>query len=168
VIAAGSNHRTARLIAVVAGLVGLFLALAATRPDAYHVERALEIAAPTDRVYRVLGDVEQLADIFMLFGQPVARLVKAGKAKITIDERVLNQKLGTKLEIESPMKSTSTCAITLVRTSTGSTVTWAMDGSHNFAGRVIGMLVNMDKMLGADLDKGLAQLKFVAEAAPRC
>ena len=148
---------------VIAGLVGLFLAVAARRPAGYHVERALEVAAPTDRVFRVLGDVEQLADVFMLFGQPVARLVKAGKARITIDERVPDQKLGTKLEIESPMKSTSTCAITLVRTSTGSTVTWAMDGSHNFAGRMIGMLVNMDKMLGADLEKGLARLKAVAE-----
>jgi hypothetical protein len=38
-----------------------------------------------------------------------------------------------------------------------------MDGKHNFIGKAFGMFMDMDNMLGADIEKGLAQLKSVAE-----
>ena len=38
-----------------------------------------------------------------------------------------------------------------------------MAGNHNFIGKAFGVFMNMDKMLGADLDKSLARLKTVAE-----
>ncbi|EPX63919.1 hypothetical protein D187_005052 [Cystobacter fuscus DSM 2262] len=41
--------------------------------------------------------------------------------------------------------------------------TWSMAGNHNFLGKAFGLFMNMDKMLGSDLEKGLAQLKTVAE-----
>jgi hypothetical protein len=39
-----------------------------------------------------------------------------------------------------------------------------MAGSNNFTGKAFGMLMNMDKMIGDDFDKGLAQLKAVSES----
>jgi hypothetical protein len=39
-----------------------------------------------------------------------------------------------------------------------------MDGNHNFIGKAFGMFMDMDRMLGADIEKGLAELKTVAEA----
>jgi len=42
-------------------------------------------------------------------------------------------------------------------------VTWSMDGNHNFIGKAFGMFMDMDKMLGNDIEKGLAQLKTVTE-----
>ena len=67
------------------------------------------------------------------------------------------------------MASTATCALTIASTPTGSFVTWAMDGNHNFIGKAFGLFMDMDKMLGTDIEKGLAQLKTVAEGkqAPR-
>ena len=38
-----------------------------------------------------------------------------------------------------------------------------MAGSHNFIGKAFGAFMNIDNMLGADLEKGLAQLKAIAE-----
>jgi hypothetical protein len=38
-----------------------------------------------------------------------------------------------------------------------------MDGNHNFIGKAMGMFMNMDKMLGSDIEKGLARLKTLAE-----
>jgi hypothetical protein len=61
------------------------------------------------------------------------------------------------------MASTATCALTLAGTPTGSFVTWSMDGKHNFIGKAFGIFMDMDKMLGTDIEKGLAQLKTVAE-----
>ena len=39
-----------------------------------------------------------------------------------------------------------------------------MDGNHNFLGKAMGVFMNIDGMLGADIEKGLVELKTVAEA----
>jgi len=88
---------------------------------------------------------------------------EVGKGKMTIEESVPGQKVGMKLEFVEPMESTATCALTLAGTPTGSSVTWSMDGNHNFMGKAFGMFMDMDNMLGTDIEKGLAQLKTVAE-----
>ena len=88
---------------------------------------------------------------------------EVGKGKLTIEESVPGQKVGMKLEFVEPMESTATCALTLAGTPTGSFVTWSMDGNHNFIGRAFGVFMDMDNMLGTDIEKGLAQLKTVAE-----
>ena len=171
----------------VAGVLVLFVAVVATRPSTYHVERKLEVAAPADLVFGVLNDLHQFAGVLVLFGSPWEKLdpnmqktfegpaagvgqsyawsgKKVGKGKMTIEESVPGQKVGIKLEFVKPMKSTSTCALTLAASPAGSRVTWSMAGNHNFIGKAFGLFMNMDKMLGADLEKGLAQLKTVAEA----
>jgi hypothetical protein len=173
------------LISVV-GVLVIFVAVVATRPSAYHVERKLAVAAPADLVFGVLNDLHQFAGVLVLFGSPLEKLnpnmektfagpaagvgqsyawsgKDVGKGKMTIEESVPGQKVGMKLEFVKPMASTSICALTVADTPTGSFVTWSMDGNHNFIGKAFGMFMDMDKMLGTDIEKGLAQLKTVAE-----
>ena len=38
-----------------------------------------------------------------------------------------------------------------------------MDGPNMFMGKVMGMFMNMDKLIGKDFENGLAGLKHVAE-----
>ena len=167
----------------VAGLLVVFAAVAATRPSAYHVERKLEVAAPADLVFGVLNDLHQFAGVFVLFGEkldpnmpkifegPATGVGQsfawsgkdAGTGRMTIEASVPGQKVGIKLEFMKPMASTATCALTLAGTPTGSFVTWSMDGNHNFIGKAFGLFMDMDNMLGTDIEKGLAQLKTVAE-----
>ena len=177
-----------KILIGVAGVLILFAAVAATRPSAYHVERKLEVAAPTDLVFGVLNDLHQFAGVLVLFGSPWEKAdpnmlktfegpaagagqsvawsgnMQVGKGKMTIEESVPGQKVGMRLEFVKPMKSTATCALTLVGTPTGSLVTWSMDGNHNFIGKAFGIFMDMDNMLGSDIERGLAQLKTVAEA----
>ena len=175
----------------VAGVVVLFVAVVATRPSAYHVERKLEVAAPADLVFGVLNDLHQFAGVLVLFGSPWEKLDpnmqktfegpaagvgqsyawsgnrEVGKGKMTIEESVPGQKVGIKLEFVEPMESTATCALTLAGTPAGSFVTWSMDGNHNFIGKAISLFMDMDNMLGTDIEKGLAQLKTAAEEAAK-
>jgi hypothetical protein len=44
-------------------------------------------------------------------------------------------------------------------------VTWSMSGTNNFIAKAIGLFMSMDKMIGAQFDKGLARLGSVVEAA---
>ena len=46
----------------------------------------------------------------------------------------------------------------------GTTVTWEMTGKNALVSKIFGLFMNMDKLIGADFDKGLARLKRVAEA----
>jgi hypothetical protein len=174
------------LIGVTVALA-LFVAVVATRPSAYHVERTLAVAAPPDAVFGVLNDLHQFAGVLVLFGSPWETLdpsmqktfegpaagvgqsyawnsdKEIGKGTMTIQESVPGRKVGMKLEFVEPMKSTATFALTLAGTPAGSSVTWSMDGNHNFLGKALGMFLDMDGMLGSDIEKGLARLKVVAE-----
>jgi hypothetical protein len=40
-----------------------------------------------------------------------------------------------------------------------------MAGKNNFVTRAIGVFMSMDKMIGGEFEKGLAQMKAIAEAA---
>ena len=179
-----------KILIGVAGVLVLFVAVVATRPSAYHVERKLEVAAPADVVFGVLNDLHQFTGFLVLFGSPWETLDphmqktfdgpaagvgqsfawngnrEVGRGKMTIEESVPGRKVGMKLEFMEPMKSTATCTLALAGTSTGSLVTWSMDGNHNFIGKALGLFMNMDTMLGADIEKGLARLKRAAEGKP--
>jgi surface antigen len=176
-----------KILIGVAGVLVLFAAVVATRPSTYHVERKIEVAAPADLVFGVLNDLHRFAGVLVLFGAPLEKVdptmqktfegpaagvgqsyawsgnKDVGKGKMTIEESVPGQKVGIKLEFVEPMASTATCALTLAGTPTGSSVTWSMDGNHNFIGKALGMFMDMDTMLGTDIEKGLALLKTVAE-----
>ena len=63
-----------KILIGVAGVLVLFVAVVATRPSAYHVERKLEVAAPADLVFGVLNDLHQFAGVLVLFGSPLEKL----------------------------------------------------------------------------------------------
>jgi carbon monoxide dehydrogenase subunit G len=174
-----------KILIAVAGVLVLFLAVAATRPSAYHVERRLEIAAPPDVVFGVLNDLHQFAGALVFFGSPLEgdpamqKTVEgppagvgqsyawkgkdAGKGRMTIEESVPGRKVGMKLEFVEPMKSTADYALDVADAPAGSVVTWSIDGNHNLIGKAMGLFMNMDNLLGADIEKSLARLKTAAE-----
>ncbi len=44
---------------------------------------------------------------------------------------------------------------------------WSLAGTNNFVAKAVHLFMNMDKMVGGQFEDGLAQLKSVAEAAPK-
>ncbi len=62
-----------------------------------------------------------------------------------------------------PFKATNTAEFTFVAEGDQTKVTWSMFGKNGFMGKVFGLLMNMDKMIGADFERGLAQMKSVVE-----
>lgn len=176
-----------KILIGVAGLVALLLALAARRPSAYRVERRLDMAASPERVFARLNDLRGFAGVLVLFGSPWEQSdpqmkktfsgpaggagqslawegnKEAGQGRMTIEESVPGRKVAIRLEFEKPLKSTSLCLLTLAEAPGGTTVMWVMEGRHIFLGQVMSLFMNMDRMLGADLEKGLARLKSAVE-----
>jgi hypothetical protein len=52
----------------------------------------------------------------------------------------------------------------LVPAGAGTRITWSMTGKRGLTGKVAGMFMDMDKMVGSDFEKGLSALKALVES----
>jgi hypothetical protein len=76
--------------------------------------------------------------------------------------------LRIRLDFVRPFESTSEAAFTFAPHADGTEVTWSLTGTQGFVERLLCTIMglDMDAMIGGDYEKGLANLKAVAEAAP--
>jgi len=86
---------------------------------------------------------------------------------MTIAESHPSERVKINLEFIKPWQATNVTEFVFKPEGEKTNVTWTMSGHNNFAGKAFGMLMNMDKMIGNDFEKGLAQMKAAAESAPR-
>ncbi|SDE58942.1 SRPBCC family protein [Rhodococcus tukisamuensis] len=89
---------------------------------------------------------------------------KAGSGSMTVTESVPGRKVKLDLTFLKPFKAENVTTFLLEPTETGTTVRWQMTGRKNWFFRLFGFAFSMDKMVGKDFEKGLAQLAAVAEA----
>jgi uncharacterized protein YndB with AHSA1/START domain len=164
--------------------VVVFLGFVATRPASYHVERVWTIDAPAEIVFAQLEDLRAWAawspwekrdpTMEKSYDGPVGQVGSSyswqgndevGKGTMTITERVPNEHLGIKLEFKEPFASVAETDFYLASAGPASTrVTWAMDGNNTFMGKLFGVFMDFDSMIGADYERGLAALEAVSEA----
>ena len=89
---------------------------------------------------------------------------KAGEGRMEIADSQAPSKLVINLEFRKPFSSKSTTTFTLKPSGDATVVTWSMTGPKSFMTRVMGIFMSMDKMVGPDFEKGLAQLKVIVES----
>ena len=92
---------------------------------------------------------------------------QVGEGKMTIADSKPNESVKIDLEFIKPFAQKSVTDFTFVPQGDKTTVTWTMSGDNNFMSKAFGLMMNMDKMIGDDFEKGLAQMKTVAESAPK-
>jgi hypothetical protein len=68
-----------------------------------------------------------------------------------------------KLDFVKPIEGHNIAQFILASQGASTDVTWTMDGPTPYLGKVIGIFMNMDTMIGGDFEKGLANLKALAE-----
>ncbi len=69
------------------------------------------------------------------------------------------------LEFSKPFSGTDTTTYSFSDVPGGTRVTWAMDGKTNFASKALHLVVDVDKFLGAEFERGLLRMKAAAEHA---
>ena len=92
---------------------------------------------------------------------------QVGEGRMTLTESRPSDLIRIKMEFLKPFASTSTAEFTFRPEGDHTVVTWSMEGRNNFMAKAIHLVMNMDKMIGGQFEKGLAQMKAAAEAAPR-
>lgn len=87
---------------------------------------------------------------------------KAGSGWMEITTSTPEQ-VGITLSFLKPFKATNDVAFQLLPSAEGTDVTWTMRGEQKGLMAVLGKFVSMDRLVGKDYEKGLAQLKAAAE-----
>lgn len=171
-------------LGLVAALGG-FMLLVARRPDVFTVARSATIAAPPQAVFALLDDFHQWPrwspweklDPQMkrtFSGAPRGEGAvyswagnrKAGEGRMTITGSRPAERLAIQLEFFKPWVATNAVEFLLRPAAGGVDVEWTMTGRNNFAFKAMQVFMNMERLVGGDFEKGLAELKRVAEARP--
>ena len=90
-----------------------------------------------------------------------------GEGRATITETRTNELVQLKLEFLKPMAGVSTAEFTFKPQGNQTEVTWTMTGKNNFIAKAFCLFMNMDQMIGGQFEKGLAELKTLAETSAR-
>ena len=92
---------------------------------------------------------------------------EVGEGRMTILESRPSDLIRIQLEFLKPFAATNATDFTFRPEGAGTAVTWAMKGENNFVAKAFSLFMNMDKMIGDDFEKGLAQMKALAEAGAK-
>jgi uncharacterized protein YndB with AHSA1/START domain len=167
-------------------VVVVFILVVALQPGDFRVERSATIAAPPAEVFAQVNDFHNWGGwdpwakldpaCKTTFDGPTAGTGagmawsgndQVGEGRMTVLESRPNELIRIKLDFVRPFESTCTVEFHFQPEGDQTTVTWSMFGENNFVAKAFCLFMNMDKTLGGEFEKGLAQMKAVAETAAR-
>ena len=86
---------------------------------------------------------------------------------MTLVESRPNERIRIRLEFLKPMAAVNTAEFMFEPKGDRTSVTWSMTGRNNFPAKAIGLIMNMDKMIGGNFEKGLNDIKSIVENSVR-
>ena len=174
------------ILYILVAVLAVLAVCVALQPAAFSVSRAAKMAAPPDVIFEQVNDLHKWQEwspwakldpnAKITYAGPVAGVGaafawsgdrKVGEGRMTITESRPHELIQFRLEMEKPMKATNIAEFTFKPEGSETLVTWTMSGTKNFACKAMGLVINCDKMCGGSFEKGLAQIKSIAEASPR-
>jgi len=174
-----------RTLVGIAGLIVIFLIVAATRPAEFHVERSATIAATPEALFAQVNDHHKFAvwNPFMKLDPNVKNTYSGpdagvgamcswdgnkdiGAGSATIVESKPAELVRERMEWKRPMEGVATVEFRFKPAGDKTVVTWAMYGKNNFMGKMVSLFFDCDKMCGPQFEQGLADLGKIVAAVP--
>ncbi len=162
--------------------IAAILAYASTQPDEFRVQRSASIKAPPQKIFPYLNDFRRSVewspyekmdpDMKRVYsGAPIGKGAiyewdgdkNIGAGRLEIIDAAPPSKLTYTLDFSRPFEAHNIVDFTLDEKGGATEVTWAMHGPMPLISKVMCLFFNMDKMVGGDFEKGLANLKTLAE-----
>lgn len=167
---------------VLLALIAVVLVVAAFKPATFHLDRSTTIAAPPEKIFPMINDFhawgawspwEHLDPDLKRTYEGAASGTgavyrwegnrKVGRGRMEITDESPPTSLTIKLDFLEPFEAHNVTTFTLHPAEGGTHLVWAMEGANTFMSKVMSVFVSMDKMVGKDLESGLAKMKQVAE-----
>ena len=175
------------LVKIFGGLAALLIVLAiviAMQPEDFRVSRSAIMNATPDAVFTQINDFRKWEawspwakvdpNAVMTYEGPEAgagAIAKwagnneVGEGVMIITDSRPGELVAIRLDFIKPFTSTSSTEFTLkpATDGAGTEVTWSMYGKNNFLSKAISLVMDCEKMVGEQYDKGLANLKALVE-----
>ena len=175
-----------KILIALAAIVLIFLVVVAMQPSDFRVERTTTIAAPAADVFAQVNDFHKW-EAWSPWAKldPAAKVAfegpeagqgavmnwagndKVGEGKMTLTESRPNDLVKINVDFVKPFEGSVISEFTFKPEGDQTAVTWAMSGHHNFFEKALCLVMNGTKMIGDDMEKGLAQMKSVIESASK-
>lgn len=174
-----------KILTGLALLVIVLLIVIAMQPGEFNVARTAVVDAPQSVVFDQVNDLHRWTawspweridpKMIRTYDGPTAGVgaeyawkgnQDVGEGQMTIVESKPNDLIKLKLEFHSPMESTADAQFDFKPQDGKTEVTWTMSGQNNFLGKAMCLVMNMDKMIGGEFEKGLANLNAAVKAPP--
>jgi hypothetical protein len=169
-------------VAALAAIVVIILVIAALKPSDFRVVRSASMSAPPPAVFAQVNDFHNWeswspwAKIDPTMKQTYAGAPagtgaiytwdgnnNVGAGRMTMTESRPHERIQIKLEFFRPFAAVNTAEFAFQAEGQQTTVTWSMAGTYAFMVKVMGFFMSMDKMVGGQFEKGLAQMKALVE-----
>ncbi len=173
-----------RILLAVLAVAVVFCAVVAVQPSHYSVVRSTSIQVSADQVFAQINDFHRWDD-----WSPWAKIdpamkttysgppqgegsvyewsgnEKVGKGRMTITGSTPPAQVDIRLQIIEPFPQESLTTFRIRPEGTArSHVEWIMSGENGFVSKAFCLVMGgMDKMIGPDFERGLAQMKAAAE-----
>ena len=171
------------IIAVVLAIaIAAVLVLAATKPNALRVQRAITIKAPADRIFPLINDFHHwvtwspyenkdpaMKRTYSGAGSGKGAVYdwegnkNVGSGRMEILDTSAPSKIVIKLDFFKPIEGHNTAEFTMLPQGDVTNLTWVMHGPAVLMTRVMQVFINLDHMIGRDFEVGLANLKQLTE-----
>jgi uncharacterized protein YndB with AHSA1/START domain len=171
-------------IAIVVVITGIVV-FADTKPNTIEVTRSITIQAPAEKIFPLIDDFHHwpgwapqdkedptMKRIYSGVESGAGAISdwqgtgNAGKGRMTITESAAPNKVVVRVDFVRPFVAHNLNEFVLEPTEPGTStkVTWTMRGRNMFFMKVMGVFMNMDRMLGKHFETGLQNLKMVSES----
>jgi len=175
-----------KILIALAVIVVVFVVIVAMQPSEFSVVRSATISAPAPAVFAQVNDFHKW-EAWNPWGKLDPTMKQAyegapagtgaiytwsgnnevGEGRMTITESRPSDLIRIKLEFFKPFAATNTAEFTFKPEGNQTAVTWSMTGNNNFMAKAVHLFMNMDKMVGGQFEKGLAQMRSVVEATAK-
>jgi uncharacterized protein YndB with AHSA1/START domain len=169
-------------IAILFIIVAVILVIAGTKPNTFQIERQLDINATPDKIFTLINDFHQWS-LWSPWEQldPDMKRTYSGAAagQGAVYEWTGNKKVGAgrmeilsttppttvtiKLDFIKPVEGHNTTVLNMTPAGDQTNVRWEMHGPNTMMGKIMSVFISMDKMVGKDFERGLANLKAAVE-----
>jgi uncharacterized protein YndB with AHSA1/START domain len=171
-----------KILIGLAVLIVVLLVVIAMQPADFTVSRSATVNAPPATVFAQVNDFHKWgawspwakmdpATKITYDGPPEGKGAKyawvsekTGEGNMTIVESTPGERVLIDLIFIKPMAADNDADFTFKPEGSGTTVTWTMTGKNGFAGKAFGLFMNMDKLIGGQVEEGLASIKSIAES----
>lgn len=172
-----------KILIALAAIVLVFLVVVAMQPSDFRVERTATIAAPPAEVFAQVNDFHKW-EAWSPWAKldPAAKVAfegpeagqdavmnwagndEVGEGKMKLTESRPSDLVKINVDFVKPFEGSIISEFTFKPEGDRTAVIWAMAGHHNFFEKALCLVMNGTKMIGDDMEKGLAQLKSVESA----